>query len=208
MFPELYCSLYRVLQILAAIRCNQSECKLWISSCFKALVRTDICKPAELGILCIPTITHFVLWKVQRLKIIKALISLAITRDFVCVLYCMPNQKSYLGAILCCRFKSRLMLLSSGFTDRWILYSRELHISNFEKRSSNSAKPRSINFGIEDNMQGNLRIHLGSSFPITLLANLCSFYSLLFWTCSQSCEGEHESATHQVFCCLFKWHSP
>lgn len=110
--------LYRVLQILAAIRCNQSECKLWISSCFKALVRTDICKPAELGILCIPTITHFVLWKVQRLKIIKALISLAITRDFVCVLYCMPNQKSYLGAILCCRFKSRLMLLSSGFTDR------------------------------------------------------------------------------------------
>lgn len=84
-FPELYCSVYRMLQILAAIRCNQSECKLLISVCFKALVRTDICEPAELGILCICTITHLVLWNVQRLKMIKALISLAITRDFVCV---------------------------------------------------------------------------------------------------------------------------
>lgn len=159
--------------------------QLWIRACFNTLVRTDVCEPAELGIPCIWTITHLLLWKVQRLKMIKALISLAITRDFVCVLSCMPNQRSCLGAILCCRFKSRLMLLSSGLTGRWILYSWELHMSNFEKRSSNSAKPRSINFGIEDNMQGSLRIHLGSSFPIMLVANLCSFYCSLFWIYSQ-----------------------
>lgn len=36
----------------------------------------------------------------------------------VCVLSCTPHQKSYLGAILHCRFKSRLMLLSSGLTGR------------------------------------------------------------------------------------------
>lgn len=58
-------------------------------------------------------------------------------------------------------------------------------MSNFEEGSSNSAKPGSINFGMEDNMQRNLRIHLGSPFPIMLVANLCSFYYSLFWIRSQ-----------------------
>lgn len=89
----------------------------------------------------------------------------------------MSDQKPYLGAILLCRYKGRLMLLSCGLTGRWILYSCELHISYSVKKSSNSVKPHSIHFGTEDNMQGSLRIHLGSSFSIMLVANLCSLFN-------------------------------
>lgn len=46
-----------------------------------------------------------------------------------------------------------------------------------EKKSSNSAKSHSIHFGTEDNRQGSLRIHLGSSFPIVLVANLCILFN-------------------------------
>lgn len=120
-FPELYCSLYRMLQILAAIRCYQYECRLWIRARFKALVRTDICEPAELDILCICTITSFFCgrfrdWNNQSFNFISYHQGLCC----VCVLSCMPNQKFYLGAILSCSFKSRLMLLSSGLAGRWI----------------------------------------------------------------------------------------
>lgn len=86
----------------------------------------------------------------------------------------MSNQKSHLGAILLCRYKGSLMLLSSGRTGRWILYSYELHMNLFEKKNRNFAKPCSVHFGTEDNIQRSLRIHLRSPFPIMLVASLCS----------------------------------
>jgi len=49
-------------------------------------------------------------------------------------------------------------------------------MSYFEKKSSYSAKPCSIDSDAEENMQGSLRIHLGS-FSIMLVANLCSLFN-------------------------------
>lgn len=74
---------------------------------------------------------------------------------------------------LLCRYKRSLMPLSSGLTGRWILCSCELHMNYFENKSRNSAEHCSVHFGTEDNNQGSLRIHLGSSFAIMLVANLC-----------------------------------
>lgn len=82
-FPELYYLLYRMLEILAAIRVINMSAEYGLEHVLK--LRTDICEPAELDILCICTITHLFWWQVQRMKMIKALISFAFTRDFVCV---------------------------------------------------------------------------------------------------------------------------